>query len=66
MVGVGVIKKFHLFKHPLVVFWVVSFEEKLTAWFEGLFKDVEELLLNQPAFVVPRFWPWIRAEEVET
>ena len=65
MVGVGVIKKFYLFNHPLVVFWVVGFEEKLAAWFEGLFKDVEELLLNQPAFVVSGFRPWVGAEQMQ-
>ena len=53
------------FKHPLVVFGVVGFEQELTAWDESLLQNVEKLLLHQPAFVVSGFGPWVGAEQVE-
>ena len=65
MVGVGVIKEFYLFEHPLEIFGVVCFEQELTAWFESLLQDGEKFLLHQPAFVVAGFGPGIRAEEVQ-
>ena len=63
--GLLFIESSHLLEYPLVVFRVVGFEEELAAGDQHVFENVEKLLLNQSAFVVPGFGPWVGAEEVE-